>query len=451
MKNIFKGLLAFGAMALVMTGCKSESNGPGIEKGEKSTVSLTIRNASDPVSRAATDEENASPAESDVTIGTGLKVVVFNEDGSLDYTSAATNLTLTGTGPYTSAAFSIIAGVKYFFVFANDAAVGGKVTMPAVGSAITMDQFMAQVISVAHTAGALDITAANNFLLGSMWKVSKNAAGGGTTASPVNIQLEIGRLASKINVAEIQTANTTLAGAFSAGAYRIGSLPKKINTVGIHTGSSIPVGSGNTGVMVTSAVHNTSYPTAYPDANYERYSGDNFNPAGTALYTTENTTALGGPLGQQFYGNTTFIQLETVYTPASSEVYDPATLTAGATLTDNNFWTGYLVSTGDMVIFNRLPTTGDDTDIDYDRGFGVYTGGKNYHKFPVYDKSETAGIVYSNRVLRNHYYEFKITNFISLGSPDKEVDPEEPIDAPTTVTVEVTVMKWNKVSDDVEV
>jgi len=78
-----------------------------------------------------------------------------------------------------------------------------------------------------------------------------------------------------------------------------------------------------------------------------------------------------------------------------------------------------------------------------------YAGGKNYHKFAIFDPNESEDLL-RFRVLRNHYYEFTVTNFTKLGSHTSDVNPAEPIPTTTTVDVQVTVKNWDRVSSGIE-
>lgn len=466
MKNKFKLLSAVAAFGLLATACSNsneETPASGGNKGEKGFVQLTITSEI-PASRGSSGEQAATTEESKIDAAKGLKVYVFNEDGSLDYASTS-NLVLTETGAntniFTSSAFEVAAGNKFFFVFANDAQSGGKIAAPTSN----MEVFMKKAVATVNAGGALDITTDNSFLLGTLWQEVKLAEAGGTAAAPKHVNLKIGRLGSKVNLKAInyvKHADSDLQGAFqnSDRVYRIGSMPHNINTVGVHEGLNIPA--GNPAVLVTSYVHNSvayigTPPTAtFNSTDFIQYAAAWKTAVDQPYYTTENTTGRDAVTGQQYYGNTTYVQIETLYKPVAAELHDPATLIAGeAVAADGTFYSAMIKSSstltsiaGKRVLFTANPTEGTPhADIDQTTVL-KYTEGKNYHKFPVFDTNESDD-VNRNRVLRNHYYEFDVTSFKDLGSHVETVDPWEPIPTKTTVDVQVEVKGWDKVSGSI--
>lgn len=459
MKHKFKLLCAVAALGILATGCSKDGSDtvtPPVNNGEKGFIQLTVSSLVPDTKAGAQGAQTATAEELAIIEGTGkLKVAVFTTGGIYDY---AGTLDLAETTPgskeYKSTPFEVTAGDLYFFVFAND--VGDKITLPT--SAMDMNTFMKQAVPAVYSGtGAaenmtLDIATDNRFLLGSLWQVSKLAAGGGTSTAPKTVELTIGRLSSKVNLNSIDytSGNAELKGAFSAGKYRLGTLAKGIHTVGVHTGTNLPYGS-NTGVLVTSQKHNSPYVINVNDFNstdFAQYTAFQAINGTNMFYATENTTARDESTGQQYFGNTSYIQVETVYTPKMSEVYDPADIAGGALGTDatdyaaGTFWTG--IYQGKRLIFNANPNTNPDVT-----AIKEYTDGLNYHKFPIFDPSETDA-VYKNRVLRNHYYEFDVTKINDLGSHTKDVDPKEPIPDKTTVDVKVTVANWDKVKSGIE-
>jgi hypothetical protein len=458
MKTKFKILFVLAMLGIVAVSCKQEPNDPSSNNnGIKESIRLSI-SSNAPKARGSQGEENATAEEVKINGATGLKVYVFNEDGTLDYASAGVlTLTETGTNVFTSEAFDVTAGNKYFFVFANDPASGGKITAPT--AATPMEDFVTQAVTTSGAGGALDIAADNNFLLGTLWQEVKLAPAGGTNTTPKTVNLTVGRLAAKLNLKAINytTTNANLGGAFSDGQYRIGTLPYKIHTVGVHEGFVIPA--GNNEVMVTSFVHNSPavVGSAFNFTDFIQYSA--FKSADNAFYTTENTTARDAVTGQLHFGNTTYIQLETVYTPAPNEVFNPETLTPDA-LGGTTFWTvmtapnpataeGIAIGSNKRIIITDPTTAILHPDLN-PATLQEYTDGKNYHKFAIFDPNENDDVK-KFRVLRNHYYEFNVTGISDLGSYTSDVDPEEPIPTTTTVEIEVSVQNWDKVSGDIEV
>lgn len=462
------------SLGLIATACNKEDSDASPEpNGEKSAIYLTI--STDALKTKAPDSGDATHAtegnEGTITEGDGLKVYVFNSNGALVYSSASeTNgrleLETVSAGVYrTTKSFQVGSGDNYFFVFANDGTTGGLVQAPT--STTNMETFMKQ-----HLAFALTGSEANTdkFLLASLWADAKNVAAGGTESSPIVVNLGIGRVLSKVVLNDVDLVNVdaSLQGQFSTPAYRLGTIPKYINTVGVHYGTSLPNAANN--VLVHSAVHNAGVwvnQDGTSETNFTPYLTSTFStidlatPANTKFfYTTENTTEPVG--GEQFFGNTTFIQLRTVYTPVLAETYDPETLATNVALTNNNFWTATVVAdpqflpktmANKTIVLGTAPEAGS-IHLDIVQGVGVtypaYTGGVNYHKFVVFDENEGNDVT-KNRVLRNHYYEFEVTKFNSIGSNTSVVEPTEPVPTKTTVEVRVNVLPWDKITGGVEV
>ncbi|MCL2133509.1 MAG: fimbrial protein, partial [Bacteroidales bacterium] len=162
MKNKF--LLIMAMFGLVTVGCQKDSVKSSFDKeGEKGLVTLSISSEL-PKTRGSVGEETATAAEVKIDATKGLKVYVFNEDGSLDYASPGVlSLTEIGANLFQSEIFEVTAGNKYFFVFANDPESGGKITAPT--STTIMENFLSQAVTTIGAGDALDIAEDNNFLL----------------------------------------------------------------------------------------------------------------------------------------------------------------------------------------------------------------------------------------------------------------------------------------------
>ena len=473
MKKKVNFLFALATVGLMWTGCSNESEelipSPNPGEGEKSFISLTIENKATTRAPEPGNDATETPegAEATVTAADGLKVFVFNSNGTLDTAApnGKVNLAESG-GKYVSDGFTVTAGAKYFFVFANDGA--NKIVPPT--AAMTMTEFMEKTVAVALDANAFptELTnAGSKFLLGSLWGETTTAPAGGTDATPKHVALTIGRLTSKINLAAVDYTEKDgdLKGEFKDARYRLGTIPKKINTVGVHLGNALPTAAN--GVVVKSAVHSTAAWSSTDVANYYPYNTGTLTSAigdwpaakalGETFYAVENTS--GNEVDMQRFGNTTFIQFETIYTPDADEIFDPATLTKYTpALTNNTFWRVRVKAAstnpaaGKWIIVGVDPTTLTlHADIETMTEYPQYTGGKNYHKFAIFDRKEDGNEVCKNRVLRNHYYEFKVTKFNGLGEPTDKVDPNEPIPNKTTVDVTVTVKDWDKITGETEV
>ncbi len=411
---------------------------------------LTI-SATSPLTRAA-DESG----ENTIVPAHGLKVYVFSEAGELVYSSASEPegvLQLNDgeeLGTYTTEPFEMPSGALHFFVFANDPSD----LIPVPTTATTMEVFKRMPVTATYGGAdeslnrTLDIAADGSFLMGTSWKVLTDVAAGGTASEPVEIGLEIGRLASKVTLMNENLTSEIFDGSFAAPTYRLGTLAKVIHTAGVFVGDLHPL-APNRNVLVYSYTHEKPYvietygqPSRFNDVDFVQYTAFQSAGPGTKFYATESTAARDAVNGAQHYGDVTYIQIRTVYTPDAEEIINPADDTPG-TLTGNTFWAGF--HEGVTKIYSADPTdlVADIINVTH------YPAGVMYYKFPVFDPGESDYVV-RNRVLRNYSYEFTVTNIKELGVPEEEVDYEEPIAELTTVDVTVKVRNWDKVTGELE-
>jgi hypothetical protein len=493
MKKLF--ILA-AALAVGLASCQKGPDNSGVDTkdGEIGYYSFRVKTAGAPGATRAADEGDQPATAKELTVVTGagaLKVAVFDTEGVFEtWGELELNEDGVGTNSYRSenvsgeaSTIAIPQGEHYFFVFVND--VNNKITRPAGG--VAMDAWMKSEFGITtFTDGRpMDIATDDKFLMGTLWKDQiKNAPTGGTADDPIEIPVTIGRLASKIAFKKVEKGTSNMNGSFTNPKFRLGTISKSMFFVGVTNRTAYPyapyyISDTETGAatLVTSAkdeatatlgnvTTDSQKPYAYNTTDFVTYGGWNTINEGatgtdtdpyTFVYATENTTKRQDssleneeeePIFDdvQFYGNTTYIQVETTYNPVAGtgetgEVYtvngNAVGPKAAVFVEGTTFYTG--VFNGKRLIFNESPA-----GIDGISEVHTYTEGKNYHKFPVQDQRELDA-VYRNRVLRNHYYEYAITKIVDLGSWDQEVNPEEPIDEITNVQLAVTIKHWDKV------
>jgi hypothetical protein len=497
-------LAAFAA--LLAAGCDKGPDGDsGGNSGEKTALTLKVSTASNGGATRAADED-ARPAVGDeltLDVDQGLDVVVFDLEGKLEYIGHQ-DLTEVGTGTYETDeidAISVTPGQLHFFVFANntlpidnDAIEAEKTRLGVNGG---MKEFMTRaanaVSATAATAnanGEIDAAASltkstPGFMLGTLWPETAGAPSGGVAGAPETVEMTLGRLAAKVaftgfegkEVTEsLASTSTVLDGTFKVNRYRLGSLPKALHIVGNPQGEPNPYTAGTT---VVSHAHELDLLHEADDwDSYSRYTAfqqvalksaaAGTNPAEyNSFYAVENTSALSdgnGFKGVQFYGSTTYVQIETIYTPAPGEVKklvlnppvgeDPAYYTLESSndyTSGDDFWSvGYGPSR--KLLWFASDTDAASLNADQLELLNVYKAdeivkyseGRSYHKFPVQDPGETDEVT-RNRVLRNHYYEYSIRSIADLGDPTSDVDPEEPIAKDKDVDLAIKVLRWNKI------
>ncbi len=474
----FKFLFAVAALGLLATGCSNEENpnGPDDQYGKKGPVVFRVSTPATATTRAASGTEDAEAAELTLNEEDGLTVAVFTTGGILEY-AGQLDLTLVEDEedvwetPLLNAVM-LPTGSHYFFVFANndDEEISIESLLdagePKVGENLLAD-WMKEEFDVTFDGNTPSIAVPDEFLLGTLWKEKVTAPNGGSQEEPEYVELEIGRLSSKIvlnEVAEEPADDSKLAGTFGDAQYRLGTVANAMHQGGVVETYEDPFTPNR---LVVSAKHEAPYvleANAFNDEDFvQYYSFSAVDPDNFWFYATENTTALlsDGKVSAQFYGNTTYIQIETVYTPDQSEIYGFEKNVVGnwvmKTVAEINGTTGAWEGNEDNMTFwsygsgeTRVLLASEPTQEQLDAFTIVddvfeFTDGKNYHKFPVQDQNESAGI-YKNRVLRNHYYDFNVTGIMDIGSHTSEVDPTEPIEGETWVRLKVNVGPWDKVT-----
>jgi len=440
----------------MLVSCSKDDVKPGPElppqSGEERAVTLTIYDRTVGSRAAGTNTDPAVGNESTIDVSGGVKVVVFNEDGSLDFPKSGSSvlpITSLGTDMYQTNEFTVTTGQKYFYVFANDAT---RDLVPDPIPGMTRSMFINEILAITLDASDnLNITT-SNFMMGTLWSGKIEATSGGIAGNPAHIQLTIGRLASKVTLNGVSKGVSNLSGTFSEPYYRLGTIPQKIFVVGHNDETVLAIPPASNHGVVTSAVHTAARYTAMPDQNYLDYTNTWKQvvaaPGSESFYTVENTT-LPDATGTQYYGNTSFIHIRTVYTPGDDEVYN-LDLSPKGSFTGPTFYTANLISSGARLIFEEDPRTaaGLNPDADIDQNtIQVYENGINYHEFPIHDPEEGLPIVQRNAVLRNHSYIYTVTSIADVGSPDPIVPPEKPVPTTTVLDIEVTVAPWSKVEN----
>lgn len=206
-------------------------------------------------------------------------------------------------------------------------------------------------------------------------------------------------------------------------------------------------------------------------------------PNGTArFYCLENTHANTEPKNY-LQGNTTFIRVKATMIPKSAKQF---TYTAGTEpevtisnrseetpVTPQTFYVitsapnqddqdSYVFASDLAKLYNDL-VGGESIDTDKqaaevatalaNQGYYFtepYTAGCGYYNIWVNDmkdaENQTLNIA---PVFRNDWYDLTITSLTLPGSPEENIDPEEPIHPNTNVGVTLTVRDWNKVNHDI--
>jgi len=443
-KKIFYAMLMLPLLAF--WGCSDESgNDPIIksERGEETQITLSLATGKkDTRAYPQTKADTQTPETAEAVIDGTVRIYVYDNAGQLEYYDENLELVDTGTPNLKESKnrIKITTGDKYFYVFANPTAGNMKATS-------TRKEFERQIQTATFLSGTNDLPsfAETNFFMGTLWSPNAVTVAKNQGDNKNIVSLEIGRLVAKVKLWKVEKGSKSVReGVFDEEKYRIGSVATDMYLVGQFTGT-MPPGAYTT---VTSAVH--SEPAVISGSqnpkfvNYPEFVNVTPLPTGTEnmtnhFYVTENTTALD-QMDQQYYGNTTYLQIETHYHPAANEIWKPdlSEKLGGSAAHDGTFYT--IVKDGNLYITIQTPTvTPDDPKL-----LKEYTGGLNYHLLPIRDNSQTDD-VNLNSVLRNSYYEINISDIRDLGDNTKTVDPNLPIPSKTLIDAQIKVVDWSKI------
>lgn len=451
MRKQFRNIAAIlTAMTVALVGCSKEDPGTDKEKTDgKAMIQLRVHTESSSTRAAESDTEEATAEE--LALATKLFVVVY--DGYQDLETYEYLSYTTGTGGVTNTEiFTVTTGEKYFFVISDPAGVLSNDYTTYTPPSKLVD-FQKQIVTAA-SADALETADAstNKFINATLWPKRQMVE---TTTTTLNN--EIGRIVGKVHLKPFADNNqlpTNMLGTYSAPKYRLGGVALDNLWIGKYEGTIAPPAFGHGQVISASYEYSQNTgTTGLQNPKFAIQSTLKTPDASTLHYVNENTTKPDAG-GYIYYGNTTYIQFQAIYTPHSSEICKGTDGSAGGTLTDNTFWTGYIA--GALTIFDSDPrgnnVVDDDDDVKY------YLKGYNMYNFPIRDRKEDATALQC-RIIRNHYYEVTINSINHLGEPlsdpddpdpdpdPKPVDPEKPIDViEVELDLEIRVLKWAKVS-----
>ncbi|MCD8178488.1 MAG: Mfa1 family fimbria major subunit [Tannerellaceae bacterium] len=443
MKKKLLSFLCIGCVACAFTACSDDDrsevidpvdNGK-VDRVEDALVSFSINQASPGSYAAGPNIDPATEAES--VISKNVKVFIFDEDMIFEK-SEDLSLTRQGTSNvWNSQSFMMSKGPKYFYVFAN---TPSAMADPGLGG--LRSNFEKTILGTGSYAGytAAAMSAANNFTMGTL-QVKQDVVTGIDETTPQTISLEIGRLTAKVTLNNRETPAIELGEGikgtfhFAEGEFRL--LNESNNFYCIPQTSN--------GFNVAGSQTYSPYFDAYAASNYmvnPSWSSSNVKTVASSLYTLENTNNV--PLNK----SGTSVEIKYVYTPDESETYDVNNPTQNVQLSKGqSFWIG-VNAAGEKIIFNDDPVANNVTGIvdSYE-----YVNGEVYYIVPIADKTETtASLKYA--VLRNHSYRLTVNTISRLGNyePGDIPDPELPIDDDALIDVEITVLPWFKIEQDVD-
>lgn len=430
MKAKFKYLTAIALLAFCFAGCTdsdTDVNPVAPEVEEETSVQLKLKDIK-PNTYNSSETEDASESES--KISENLKIYIFNALSGVLEKNEVLKFTPNPSveGEYLSDKFTMKSGKKYIYVFSNSPAVSVPASRTILEKNVIDAGFNANDLPAALATG-------DAFLIGTLWG-DMTSVGINTPGNVVTLPLNIGRAVSKVCLKTVSKGTSNLLGTFTNPNFRLCSVPVEAYLVGQWTTVKPPA----VGSKIISAVHDQISTGSGPggqNPKFRNYDWNNKVAVGGSFYAVENTTRED----ILHYGNTTYIQIEIVYTPDPTELHGKDGTQGGTLDPSGDFWTGEL--NGQVLIFWEEPEYPVTT-------VRKYTTGLNYYSVPIRDDSES-GLEQQYAILRNHYYELAVTAIKKLGSNNGGIiEPPTPIEVDTDVKFQVTVVPWYKIGQEIE-
>ncbi|HJD75106.1 MAG TPA: Mfa1 family fimbria major subunit [Bacteroides reticulotermitis] len=160
-----------------------------------------------------------------------------------------------------------------------------------------------------------------------------------------------------------------------------------------------------------------------------------------AIYTTENTSA--GDL----QGEHTYVSVRGTFVPTTINGWDGTDLTTETGIAKGD--TFYKVVVNGKSYFFSDATQAADYASDKSSTLVEYTNGLAYYNVFLNPKPDS-GKEMKFDVLRNTIYTVNITKINGLGDGEDPLDPTDPIDGPTNLSVEIDIEDWAMKSQDSE-
>ena len=335
--------------------------------------------------------------------------------------------------------FKTSAGVHHFYAVVNPDQTEGKDNAPIVGGNI--DDYFKTPIAL-EVAEIANVTG-QDFMMASDEALVANVEDGVTEAEALagqknSLSIKVERVSAKITMTcdseTFTNANNNAGG--------------KIE----NTQFTLKQGADNSYRMAQNPIQeigNNTYGYTTSSTVYVKKTGDeNIHQKAVPVYCLENIHT------SYLQKNTTYLTLNTTFTPA--KVVDCADIIKE--LKENSTTeTFYVVEQGDLagnyIMKSELDTYQNGNSSKLPAGVEKiskpYTDGKCYFG-PIWigqtDTDQDHG-----PVVRNTWYNLKITGITLPGEPEEPtIDPEEPLAPDTNVSITLTVMPWNFIDRGIE-
>ena len=318
----------------------------------------------------------------------------------------------------------------------------------------TVSEYFNTGVAIGAEEFAKTTAGSESFLMASVKKETFDIADGiteeealeGTDAATNNFTINVERVAAKVTMT---CENTTLTNANNNAG---GTITTPNFTLKGGATKSYRMAQNPFAEITENAWTNTSSPT---DVYVKTGDETDLHEKATPVYCLENLHDAATGYKQ---GNTTYLTLQTTFTPANvvdcaDEIKD---------LKENNTTgTFYVVKQG--VLAGNYLMEADLQDYRDEKGdqsalpAGVeaisdaYTDGE-CHFGPIWIGQEEADDANANApVVRNTWYNLKITGITLPGDPEEPtIDPEQPLTPATNVAITLSVMPWNFIDREID-
>lgn len=435
-------LFLLAAMGLGLFACNDndlvEGSAPNGTQEEGTTyVGFTLKFNASNTRDTTTGEENGTEAEQNIkTAYVMMADASGNVEQIISTTDKGTGTSNTNTDYYV---FQTTAGVHYFYAVVNPDVIPSKEGDNATAKTINAYFNTGVTLTVANITSTADggnfMMASENVLTADVEDgVTKDEALKGTkNCFAINVERATAKVTMTCENTALTNANNNAGGTITT---------PKFTLKGGATMSYRMAQSAINEIEENAWTYTSSSTDVYVKQETDA-ADDNIHRKATPVYCLENIHTTGSYV----QSNTTYLTLQTTFTPAKvvdcadaiKELKDNTTTGTFYVVKQGELAGNYIMET-DLTIYQN----GDNSKLP--AGVEViseaYTNGNCYFG-PIWIGQEDATDE-DGPVVRNTWYNLKITGITLPGDPEEPtIDPEQPLNPDTNVAITLTVLPWN--------
>ena len=443
-KLFFMAAMGLGLVACTENDLVEGGDSNGAQNEGTTYVGFSLKFNASNTRATATGEENGTAAEQKINTA---YVVMANASGVIEAVASTTEAGTALNDKKDCYVFQTTPGVHYFYAVVNPD-VSGNVTTSLVAGNNIDDYFnTGTALTVSEIASATDADN-GSFMMASHEVLTANVEDGVTkdealAGSANSYTINVERVAAKVTMTcentALTNANNNAGGTITTPKFTLKGGATKSYRMAQNPFSEI-------------AENTWSYSSSATDVYVKTGDETDLHEKATPVYCLENLHATGA----YKQGNTTYLTLQTTFTPA--KVVDCAD---EIKVLKENTTTGtfYVVKQGDLagnyLMAEDLQSYRDSKSDQNALPAGVeaisdaYTEGNCYFG-PIWigqtDTDKDNAPIY-----RNTWYNLKITGITLPGDPQEpEPDSEQPLVPGTNVAITLTVMPWNFIDREID-